>query len=636
MMFKYFSGITFLLLVYFPGNAQGPIINNFSPQAAAVGSLITITGNGFDSVAVNNIVYFGHAKATVVSARPDTLLAVVPYGAGYLPISVTVSGLTAFSTNAFTVTFTGQHITAAAFSNQARLSRTGDFPLGMLSADLDNDGKQDIAYVIKWDSLLVVYRNTSEAGNISFAPPVTYNLSTHLYELETADLNGDGKKELLACNYGYNKITILNNSSTLGNIQFTILPAIPLAFSSLGIAVNDLDGDGKPDIVLATYSHRNISVLHNTSSGSNLSYAAAVSYPVAGPPYNVKTEDLNRDGKPDIITHDFNNKSILIFTNNSVPDTVRMNAAITTVLGMGNIIHIETADLDRDGVKEIIALHHASAGSTHLTILKDADTSAVFNFYTDRVINLNSSIDPNSIIAGDINGDSLPELLISDNSNGIAILENSSVPGNISMLEKVRLVSGTHNQDFSYRTLLTDLTNDGQPELVTSFANLDGIGYINISKNAIAGRLCEAGSVTIDAGIAAANAWQWQMDMGSGFVNIGDTANFSGTNTASLLIQQTPSAWYGNKLRCQVQTAGGTRYSNPYILRFGNYFTGAVSNAWEEPGNWSCGSVPGINTDVFINAGLVIINQNTTIRTMVVAAGATVTMATGVTVTVTH
>ena len=47
-----------------------------------------------------------------------------------------------------------------------------------------------------------------------------------------------------------------------------------------------------------------------------------------------------------------------------------------------------------------------------------------------------------------------------------------------------------------------------------------------------------------------------------------------------------------------------------------NTWTGSVSSAWETPGNWSCGVIPGATTQVIINSGPVIVNSNAICKTI--------------------
>ena len=65
-------------------------------------------------------------------------------------------------------------------------------------------------------------------------------------------------------------------------------------------------------------------------------------------------------------------------------------------------------------------------------------------------------------------------------------------------------------------------------------------------------------------------------------------------------------------------------------------WTGAVNTTWSNPGNWSCGVVPVITSDVQINGGLTnypLVNSNVSIKSLTIKPGASVTVATGFTLT---
>ena len=68
--------------------AQAPVITSFSPTSGATGTIVTITGTGFNTTAANNIVFFGATMATVTAASTTSLTVTVPVGASYQPISV--------------------------------------------------------------------------------------------------------------------------------------------------------------------------------------------------------------------------------------------------------------------------------------------------------------------------------------------------------------------------------------------------------------------------------------------------------------------------------------------------------------------------------------------------------------------
>ena len=134
-----------------------------------------------------------------------------------------------------------------------------------------------------------------------------------------------------------------------------------------------------------------------------------------------------------------------------------------------------------------------------------------------------------------------------------------------------------------------------------------------------------AGNIQSFESNVGGNSYQWQVDTGSGFVNISNNSIYSGSNTAILNLLNAPTNWYGYLYRCVVQTNEGTQYSNIKTLKFVAYWKGAVSNAWEQPANWECGKVPDAHTDVWIPntaAQNPVLSSNTSIRTLTIMSGA--------------
>jgi hypothetical protein len=135
---------------------------------------------------------------------------------------------------------------------------------------------------------------------------------------------------------------------------------------------------------------------------------------------------------------------------------------------------------------------------------------------------------------------------------------------------------------------------------------------------------CAGGNISFMSNLTGAS-YQWQLstDHGLTFNIISDNSNYSGTTTRTLTIANTPSTWYGYQYRCVVNGSN----SRVFTLIFSNYWTGAISNAWENPGNWSCGVVPDSYTDVYLPSGAtVVINSNVTIATLNINPTASLTV----------
>lgn len=79
-------------------------------------------------------------------------------------------------------------------------------------------------------------------------------------------------------------------------------------------------------------------------------------------------------------------------------------------------------------------------------------------------------------------------------------------------------------------------------------------------------------------------------------------------------------------LRCMIEK----------IINMPNQWTGSVSNVWSVPGNWSHGTVPGINTDVQIFSNNVIINSSVSIRSLRLGPGVQLNITSGNVLTILH
>ncbi|UAY52065.1 right-handed parallel beta-helix repeat-containing protein [Ferruginibacter albus] len=117
------------------------------------------------------------------------------------------------------------------------------------------------------------------------------------------------------------------------------------------------------------------------------------------------------------------------------------------------------------------------------------------------------------------------------------------------------------------------------------------------------------------------SSYQWQVNAGGDFVNVADGANYAGSQSSVLLLNNISSSWYGYQYRCLIN--GGIYASNTFTLKFTDTWTGAGgTTAWENGANWSCGVVPDANTDVIINSGGAILNSNTSARSISVSDSA--------------
>lgn len=162
-------------------------------------------------------------------------------------------------------------------------------------------------------------------------------------------------------------------------------------------------------------------------------------------------------------------------------------------------------------------------------------------------------------------------------------------------------------------------------------ATFSGFSWFGLGKTGISS-VCPGSTKQFTAN-ATGTAYQWQVNTGSGFINISNGADYSGTNTATLTLSNAPTSWYGYKYRCMISTVSGTVYSYTNELKFTAVWKGSTNTLWNVASNWDCGILPDGNTDVYIVSGTTyppVVNFNTAVRTLTVMNGATVTAVPGI------
>jgi hypothetical protein len=136
--------------------------------------------------------------------------------------------------------------------------------------------------------------------------------------------------------------------------------------------------------------------------------------------------------------------------------------------------------------------------------------------------------------------------------------------------------------------------------------------------------ICPSGTFSLSAW-RTDTSYQWQVNTGSGFVNLVDNSNYSGTKTGVLTVTGLSTSSTGNQYRCLAHDIPGP----VFVLRVANCWNGAVDTDWFNPANWSCGLVPDANTDVYLLAGkprYPVLNNNVAIRSLTTATGVIVTV----------
>jgi Calx-beta domain/FG-GAP-like repeat len=167
--------------------------------------------------------------------------------------------------------------------------------------DFNNDGNLDVATIGNQLSVLL------SDGDGTFRPPVNIGLVTNGSPLSMAvgDFNSDGNTDLVYTTDGFmepGSVEVILGDGEGGFWSGSDVYELH-GFQPYGLAVADLNGDGKPDVVTADYYEGTVSVLLGNGDGT-LSYSDSGSsdFATGQSPFAVAVGDFTGDGIPDLVT----------------------------------------------------------------------------------------------------------------------------------------------------------------------------------------------------------------------------------------------------------------------------------------------------------------------------------------------
>jgi hypothetical protein len=350
------------------------------------------------------------------------------------------------------------------FAAQQTYSTGGaSLPVGLAVVDVNNDNKPDIIVANQYGYNVGVLLN---GGNGTFLSQTAYSTgsSSHPQFVSVVDINGDGKPDIIVGSNGENDFGVFFN---FGNGTF--LPQVPYRTGAASyppsLTVADVNNDNKPDIIIANQNENTIGILLNPGNGTFTSQTLIpLEYGTA--PTSPSVFDINVDNKPDIVFANYGGNSVSILFNSG--DGTFLTGTTYPTGSESQPTFLSVVDVNQDDKFDIVVVN---SNKNNVGILLNSGDGT---FLTQSIYSTGNNSNPRCVSVVDLNGDNKPEIIVANhNEHNIGILVN--IGNGRFLLEKTYSTGSDSNPRF---VSVVDVNGDDKPDIVVANSNIGHVGVM--------------------------------------------------------------------------------------------------------------------------------------------------------------
>ncbi|MEM6517550.1 MAG: T9SS type A sorting domain-containing protein, partial [Bacteroidota bacterium] len=344
---------------------------------------------------------------------------------------------------------------------------TGNEPYEIETADLDGDGDLDLVIgtydfgaspqldFVKW------YSNDGN-GNFSLESTITDDI-TYIEGLGVGDLDGQFGEDIVVASANQNKISLFLSDGSGGFGNEIILDS---ALNGVGeIIVADMNSDGNLDVAAVSFTDDK-TVWYSNDGSANFSAAIDIESGSGNNPYYMDVADFDGDTDMDVVVSYFSTQSIEIFYNQFIEsgtntvswiqDTVTVEDEVAS-----NSRHLEVrfADANNDGNMDVVKLDNSGVNGEVSWYDKTINGASVENVISPSTIIAR----PGAFEVVDIDDDGNNDIIVTDGSvNSDAMIY---FPGNSNASFDTDEVVITNNNWINYDISVADFDSDGDLDI---------------------------------------------------------------------------------------------------------------------------------------------------------------------------
>lgn len=286
---------------------------------------------------------------------------------------------------------------------------TNQYPLPVAAADLNQDGKSDLVAASAADEVAVLLNQ----GERSFAPYAGYEVDDDPWDIAVADFNGDTWPDIATTNIAADTISLLLNRQN-GTFGASVQIDLDADAQPAPIVAADIDGDTNIDLVISTIGTDETLLLRGNGDGT---FHKPQSLGRTPKPISIVTGDWNNDGQLDIAVSLLDQSHLVVFRNlgegNFAPAERWTTGTYNGFTLSGTPASTMFAgDVDGNGTPDLATLKTsvASAAGQIAVMLNKGDG----HFHTGLSIAV--APDPYNISGADINQDGVVDFAIAHKS----------------------------------------------------------------------------------------------------------------------------------------------------------------------------------------------------------------------------